>query len=124
MSGRCFSSPCEASTDARHQRRNPQRLLENPDYPVRGMACLPPELLATLGKGLQAQPPKAPGTHAAGCSNGHDDHNGMPDYLDLVARSALSFLPLPGIGSLLLKSSSMTTLRPVSGLIADPPARE
>jgi hypothetical protein len=123
MSGRCFSSPCEASTDARHQRRNPQRLLETPDYPVKGLACKPLEHRATLGKGLQVQPLKAPGTHAAGCSNDHDGHNGMLDYPDLVARTASS-LPHPGIGPLLPKSSSTTLLRPVFGLIADPSARE
>jgi hypothetical protein len=119
MSGRGSLSPCEASTDARHQRRKPQPLMENPDYPAKGMACQPPRHQATLGKGLR----KAPGIHAAGCSDDHPDHNGTLDCPDLITRSALS-LPLPGIGSPLPKSTFTTLLRPASGLIADPPARE
>jgi hypothetical protein len=93
--------------------------MENPDYPAKGMARQAPKHQATLGIDLQ----KAPGIHAAGCSDDHPDRNGMPDCLDLIARSAL-FLPFPGIGPPLPKSAFTTSLRPVSGLIADPPARE
>jgi len=114
-----LSLPCEARTDARHQRRTRQRLLGNPDYQANGIACKPPKLQATLGTGLL----KAPGTHAAGCSNDHHDHNGMPDYLDCCSLCS-AFFATPGVGPLLPKSTTMTILRPASGLIADPPARE
>jgi len=100
-------------------RRTRQRLLGNPDYQANGIACKPPKLQATLGTGLL----KAPGTHAAGCSNDHHDHNGMPDYLDCCSLCS-AFFATPGVGPLLPKSTTMTILRPASGLIADPPARE
>jgi len=107
-----------STTRTAADRRKPQPLMENPDYPAKGMACQPPRHQATLGKGLR----KAPGIHAAGCSDDHPDHNGTLDCLDLIARSGL---PLPLLASDLLCQSLPLRLhcaRP--GLIADPSVRE